>query len=309
MVEQSTSLVRVYRPRPAAYSRGSSKTECLMSRTAAELTAGAPLPVRLHPAAPEVHNPVLVLHLHGGCFVGGSAETSACLSKLIADAGAVVLTPDYPLAPQHPFPQALNDLLALLQWMQRHATRLCGSASPRLMVAGEEAGAALAAGLALMVRDQGRPPLAGQILIAPMLDPSLATASLRRIEAGTAKCPLAQGWRAYLGGACNADHPYAAPMGAMRLAGLAPALVVSAVDDALCDEARGYARRLREAGVATEEVTLQSGTGWPASLCQSAPVPWAEPLQAALSAFMHPTRPPARSPRANPDIARRAAAS
>ena len=68
---------------------------------------------------------------------------------------------------------------------------LCGSATPRLMLAGEEAGAGLAAGLALMVRDQGRPPLAGQILIAPMLDPCLATASLRRIEAGTAKCPLA----------------------------------------------------------------------------------------------------------------------
>lgn len=261
-------------------------------------------------------SPVLVLHLHGGCFVGGSAEGSASLSSLIAEAGAVVLTPDYPLAPEHPFPQALHDLLALLQWMQRHAARLCGSASPRLMLAGEEAGAALAAGLALMVRDQGRPQLAGQILIAPMLDPSLATASLRRVEAGTAKCPLAQGWSAYLGGACNADHPYAAPLGALRLAGAAPALVVSALDDAFCDEAHAYAQRLVDAGVPTQEVTLKSATGWPASLCQPAiastnapgPAPWAEPLRAALSSFLHPPRPDGARPRTNPDIARRAAA-
>lgn len=262
-----------------------------MKQTVAELPAGAPLPVRRHAATAGAGNPALVLHLHGGCFVGGSAQGSAGLSGLIAEAGAVVLTADYPLAPQHPFPQALHQLLALLQWMHRHASTLTGHASPPLMVAGEEAGAALAAGLALMVRDQGRPTLAGQILIAPMLDPSLATASLRRVHAGTANCPFAQGWSAYLGGACNADHPYAAPMGALRLAGAAPALVVSALDDALCDDARGYAERLQRAGVPTEELTLQTHTGWPATLADGSPAaPWAEPLRRALQAFMHPPR-------------------
>lgn len=276
-----------------------------MSRPSASLLASAPLPLRLHTSVEAAGAPAaLVLHLHGGCFVGGSAERSAGLSELIAAAGAVVLTPDYPLAPEHPFPQALEALQTLLQWMHRHAAALCGSATPRLMLAGEEAGAGLAAGLALMVRDQGRPPLAGQILIAPMLDPCLATASLRRIEAGTAKCPLAQGWRAYLGGACNADHPYAAPMGALRLAGVAPALVVSAIDDALCDEAHAYAKRLQQAGVPTEEVMLQTRTGWPASFgTEGGPAAWAAPLREALQTFMHPPK-----LRTNPDIAGRATA-
>jgi acetyl esterase/lipase len=107
-----------------------------------------------------------------------------------------------------------------------------------------------------MARDQHAPKLAGQLLISPMLDPQLGSASMREGECGGCECVYAKGWKAYLGDGIRADHPYAVPLAASRLAGLAPALVLSVAGHPLNDESRRYAAALREHGGTARELTL-----------------------------------------------------
>lgn len=227
----------------------------------------------------------LVLHLHGGQFVAGGLEAGRCMATLLAQAGAVVVSLAYPLAPEHPFPKGLEAAYAALGWVHKQRARLAGAGAP-LYVAGEEAGGNLAAALALMARDQLKPALAGQILVSPMLDACLATASVRGAQAGAVGCRFADGWHHYLARPCDADHPYAAPGASRRLAGLPPTLVLTAQDDILRDEASGFARRLGEAGVPVETAVLGQPTGWPCSLQEpGAPVPWADAVREQLRAF------------------------
>lgn len=198
----------------------------------------------------------LVLFLHGGSFTDGSLEAAQARSEMLADAGADVVSLDYPLAPEHPFPAGLSVAFEALQAIAAKPAKLTGSAQTALFVAGEEAGGNLAAALALMARDQRAPHLAGQLLISPMLDPVLGTASMREGECGGCECIYAKGWQAYLGTSTRADHPYAAPLNASRLAGLAPALILSVAGHPLNDESRRYAAALREHGGSAKEMTL-----------------------------------------------------
>jgi acetyl esterase/lipase len=229
----------------------------------------------------------VVLYLHGGAFTGGSLDTSLTVPALLARAGAVAVSADYPLAPQHPFPHALEAMFDLLGALQKCCAEWASRRS-EVFVAGEEAGGNLAAGLALMARDR-RAPLAGQILLSPMLDPLMGTCSLRSAEAGAVGCPFADGWHAYLGSPEKAAHPYAAPFGASRLAGVAPALLLTTLDDPLRDESETYARRLREAGVRVQFCVLPA-TGWPAALSLPAgevadEAPWASDAVAQFKQF------------------------
>ncbi|HSI47849.1 MAG TPA: alpha/beta hydrolase fold domain-containing protein [Ideonella sp.] len=252
-----------------------------------------PLSVRIHRAAEPGLLTVdgqplarpLVLHLPGGAFIGGDLDSGLATARLLAQSGCVVVSLDYPHAPEQPFPAALQAAAALLRWMQRARTRLAG-AGAALLVAGEEAGANLAAGLALWARDQGK-PLAGQLLLSPLLDPCLATASLRAAGQGDASCPWARGWRAYLGDS-GGDHPYAAPLHAARLGGVAPAMLVTATDDPLRDEAHRYSVALQRAGVAARLFKLAGPTGWPMALSKLASLqaPWAAALRPALREFL-----------------------
>lgn len=231
--------------------------------------------VRVHPGA----GPCQVLHLHGGAF-GGSIESGEGVAAALAAAGATVHSLDYPCGVAHPFPEALEAAYAVL-------LRLAGKrARVPLFVAGEEAGGNLAACLALMCRDRLRPKLAGQILLSPMLDPRLGTCSARAAEAGAAGCKWAIGWHDYLRSPATANHPYAAPALALRLAGLPPALLISGPDDPMADEAAEYARRLRASGVAVTECRITEGQAWPDALLHADEHPvWAQPLQTAASRF------------------------
>jgi acetyl esterase len=220
---------------------------------------------RVYGCRPAARSAPLVLHLHGGAFVGGSLDRGGMVPTLLADAGAVVVSIDYPLAPKHPFPQALQASFSVLTWLHRSRAQWVSKKSG-IFVAGEEAGGNLAASLALMARDQQAPPLAGQILLSPMLDACMATCSIREAEAGPVGCQWADGWHQYLGSADKAAHPYAAPLSSSRLAGLAPALVLTAQDDPMRDESLSYARRLRESGVAVQDHVLPGPTGWPNAL-------------------------------------------
>ncbi len=198
----------------------------------------------------------LLLWLHGGSFTDGSLEATQARGEMLAQAGADVVALDYPLAPEHPFPAGLGAAFEALQALAAKPAKLTGSAHTALFVAGEEAGGNIAAALAMMTRDQHAPKLAGQLLISPMLDPQLGSASMREGECGGRECIYARGWHAYLGDCTRADHPYAVPLNASRLNSLAPALILSAAGHPLNDESRRYAAALREHGGTARDLTL-----------------------------------------------------
>lgn len=225
-------------------------------------SGSASLGARLYAPTEIAAESGIVLHLHGGSFTGGSLVEGEAVATMLAEAGAVVISLDYPLAPKHRFPEALEAAYGSLVAIGKGRARWASKHAP-LYVAGEEAGGNLAAALALLTRDRHGPSLAGQILLSPMLDACLGTCSLREVDAGPVGCLWADGWAQYLGSPDKAAHPYAAPVNASRLAGLAPALLISAQDDPMRDEAAAYATRLRDAGVSVRHHVQTSPTQWP----------------------------------------------
>jgi len=252
--------------------------------------AGGPLRVRIYRSANAMPAAPSALHLHGGSFILGDLYSGRAAATLLAEAGAIVTSIDYPLAPEHRFPKALDAAFDVLSFLSRGEAAWSGKKVP-LYVAGEEAGGNIAAALALMARDQRLPSLAGQILLSPMLDPCLATCSVREAKAGPAGCQWADGWHQYLGSAARASHPYASPVGSSRLSGLAPALLVTAEDDLLRDETSTYARKLRDSGVVVREHLLKAPTGWPCTLYRDADsdATWRNTLRDAFTSFFAET--------------------
>jgi acetyl esterase/lipase len=212
---------------------------------------------RYRPADAAGQLPALV-YFHGGGFVVGSLDLyDADCRRIAAEVGAVVVSVDYRLAPEHPFPAPLEDCYAALVWVAEHAAEL-GVDPDRIGVGGESAGGGLAAGVALLARDRGGPRLCLQFLSIPELDDRLETESMRTLGADSPITTTANGeisWDSYLGpGVRGTDRvsPYAAPARATDLAGLPPALVTAYELDALRDEDIAYAQRLLSAGVPTE---------------------------------------------------------
>jgi acetyl esterase len=255
---------------------------------------GSSLPARLWGVRPRGAVLPLVLHFHGGAFVSGDLDSGAQMAQLLAEAGAIVACVAYPLAPAHRFPDAVEAGYTALESLYKLRSRLAGTGAP-VFLAGDEAGGNLAAAVAMIARDRSHPPLAGQILVAPMLDPCAATPSLRETMGDAVHCKWAEGWQQYLRGPMDAEHPYAVPARAQRLVGLPPALVLAGQDDPMRDEAIAYAERLRAAGVAVTTAVLGPATGWPESLEQAPPdhCPCAAEARRVLQAFFQaPTPPP-----------------
>lgn len=231
----------------------------------------------------------LVLHLHAGAFTSAPPEGMPCVVRLLLGAGATVVSLQYPLAPERPFPYAAEAAHAALLHLQKRR-KAWGTPSSRLFVAGEEAGGNLAAAASLMARDRAGPPLAGQILFSPMLDVCVGTASLRRAQAGPVGCRWADGWHDYLPDANAALHPYATPGAAARLSGVPATLLVTAADDAFRDETAAYAARLRQAGVPVEQLVLPPPTRFPAPYMETPPAcdaAWALQARDHLRRFLH----------------------
>lgn len=219
------------------------------------------IPLRIY--APVAANggaaPALVF-FHGGAFVIGDRYTEElrCL-RYAAEARCVVVSVDYRLAPEHPFPAAVEDCYAGLEWTVSHASELDVD-SRRVGVAGSSAGGALAAAIALMARDRGGPDLVVQILNYPVIDDRMQSPSMRAFDA----TPLwtsgatADMWQHYLGDPEGRGDVsvYAAPGRAEDLSGLPPAYVLTAELDPLRDEGIDYACRLMAAGVPTELHTV-----------------------------------------------------
>jgi len=247
-----------------------------------DLAPGRTLPVRVYGRAGAAAP--LILHLHGGAFGPGSLDSGRPVATVLAGAGAVVVAADYPCGRGHPFPEALETAFLALCQMQTSRRR-----RPKLFVAGEEAGGNLAAALALVARDRREPALAGQILLSPMLDPRLATCSFRTAEAGPAGCKWADGWHDYLGSPEKACHPYAAPASALRLSGVARALLLTGPDDPMQDETETYAARLRDSHVPVTCRRVLAGPAWPDALMDPAPAGeplWAAEIRAAVTDFL-----------------------
>ena len=254
------------------------------------LAGGSPVTLRLYGGADAQRSGAVVLHFHGGGFVGGSLQSGAAVAQVLADHAAVVGSLDYPLAPARPFPQAVEAGYLALLWLdkkRRQKSRQKGRLAP-LVVAGEEAGGNIAAAVALIARDRGGPALSGQILLSPMLDACIATASQREANDGPLGCPCADGWRAYLAQASDAMHPYASPAASLRLAGLPPTLLLTSADDPLRDETLAYAQRLHEAGVAAQASVLPMATGWPRSYADGSAASWIAPLRERVQPFLSP---------------------
>lgn len=206
---------------------------------------------RLVGSARTEPSPPVVLNLHGGGWVQGSPEQSAWFASRVAAAtGAVVLSFDYRLAPEDPYPAGVEDAWGALRWIVDHADELDVDAS-RVAVMGDSAGGNLAAVLALQARDEGGPSLAAQVLIYPSVEmydrwpsedqfadgPLLTSANMRAFA------------RAYLGDRHGTLDWQASPIRAVSHAGLPSTLVLVAGHDPLADNGRRYAATLGQQGV------------------------------------------------------------
>jgi cation diffusion facilitator CzcD-associated flavoprotein CzcO/acetyl esterase/lipase len=243
--------------------------------------------VRLYrpPAAGQL--PVVVF-IHGGGWIGGSLdsfdEPCATLAKRV---GALVVSPDYRLAPEHPFPAATDDTLAVLRWAADHIAEFGGDPE-RIAVGGESAGANLAAVAALRVRDEGGPRLRAQVLVTPPTDP-LADNESRRTFARGPIISTELGARMvalYLGNPAHATSTWVAPARAADLSGLPPALVITMEVDPLRDEAEDYARALAEADVPT--VCRRFDGLFHTTFSLSGAIPRAAEIQEAIGDFLVP---------------------
>jgi len=208
------------------------------------------VPVRIYWPEGEGPHPGLVF-FHGGGFVIGSVDThdGSCRS-LCRQASCVVVSVDYRLAPEHPFPAAPEDCYAATCWVAENAARI-GVDPTRLAVGGDSAGGNLAAVVSLMAREREGPALCFQLLIYPVTDCSFDTLSYRENAEGyfLTRDHMKWFWRQYLKDPGDGVHPHASPMRAEDLAGLPPALCVTAEFDPLRDEGEAYTERLRAAGV------------------------------------------------------------
>jgi len=213
---------------------------------------GGKLALRLYRPAAGGPLPVL-LYFFGGGWVLGTIDTADGVSRTLANsAGAMVAVVGYRLAPEHPFPAAIDDCYAALRWVAEHADEI-GADPARLAVGGDSAGGNLAAAVALRAR-AGGPALVGQLLVYPNTDQLADDESMRAADDPFLFNRQSVAWyrQHYLANPGDADNPLASPLRAESLAGLPPALVITAEYDPLRDQGEAYARRLAEDGVQAE---------------------------------------------------------
>jgi acetyl esterase len=210
----------------------------------------ARIPVRVY--APEPDRP-LMLYFHGGGYVKGGIEESDVFCRSLAQVTRhVVLSVDYRLAPEQPFPAALDDAFAATAWACAHAEDVGGAAGP-VVVCGESAGGNLAAVVCLRARSDPRVAIRHQVLLQPVVDFTLSFPSIamRSQECLVPREDLAWYYAAYYGTERDRRDPLVSPIHA-DLSGVPPALIIAAEFDTLRDEDSAYAERLREFGVHAE---------------------------------------------------------
>jgi len=213
---------------------------------------GGPIPLRVYrPAGATAGTPLPALvYFHGGGWVIGDLDThDVQCRQLTAEAGITVVAVDYRLAPEHKFPAAVDDAWAATRWVAEHGSEL-GVDARRLAVAGDSAGGNLAAVVALLARDAGAPAIALQVLVYPVTDIGAETRSYRDFADGYLLTRESMRWftNHYVKSPSEAQDWRVSPLRAASLAGLPPALVITAGFDPLRDEGAAYAARLVDAG-------------------------------------------------------------
>jgi acetyl esterase len=210
-----------------------------------------PIPSRFYRPSSGGTLPTLVF-FHGGGWVVGNVESHDTVCRHLANrAGCVVVSVDYRLAPEHKFPAAVEDCFAATEWVADNAASL-GVDAGRLAVGGDSAGGNLAAVVSLIARDRGAPQISCQLLIYPALDAAMTHPSIDRFAEGYLLTRATMRWfyDQYLRTPEEAADWRVSPLAAPDLAGVAPAFVLTAGYDPLCDEGDAYAARLVAAGVA-----------------------------------------------------------
>lgn len=203
-----------------------------------------PIPIRRY--EPQGTPAGVCLYFHAGGWVIGDLDLSDTLCRRLAGgAQCEVISVDYRLAPEHPFPQPLDDAYAALEWAARERR------GP-LVIAGESAGANLAAACVIRARDTHGPKLAGQFLAYPVTDHDFATPSYREIGDKNwllSAADMKWFWDQYCPALADRNNPHVSPLRLSHASGLPPSLIFVAELDPLRDEGLAYARRLAEAGV------------------------------------------------------------
>lgn len=201
-----------------------------------------------------------ILYLHGGGWVlGGLDESDLFARELAGQTGCAVLSVDYRLAPEAPFPAALDDCYAALCWTKEKEQALFGGALPIILL-GDSAGGNLATVVAGLAAERGGPAVSAQVLAYPITDANLDTLSYREFAEGPllTRELMSWFWDHYLPEREKRSDQLASPLRSTSLAGAPPAFILTAENDPLRDEGEAYADALRGAGVA---VTLRRYDG------------------------------------------------
>jgi acetyl esterase len=216
-----------------------------------EVIEGVPVRVYRH-ATP---GPGVLIYIHGGAFALGSVNFMDNFARELAyTSGTTVVSVEYRLAPEDPYPAGLDDCDRVTRWIIKHGSDL-GAAPGATIISGESAGGNLSTAVCLRLRDAGVPGPIGQLLIYPGLSGGETFPSKIAFDGLIiSRESSAAHWAAYSAGRDLSRDPYAVPLSAPTLAGLPPALVLLAGCDPLVDEGRAYLRRLRDDGVEAEEV-------------------------------------------------------
>lgn len=194
----------------------------------------------------------IVVFAHGGGFVFCDLDSHDDLCRAMANGvGAIVVSVDYRLAPESPWPAAIDDVYTVAEWVAGHTGEL-GADPARVVVAGDSAGGNLAAVTAVLARDRGGPAIAGQLLIYPVIAADFGTESYRRFGTGyyNTAAAMAWYWDQYVPNRADRSHPTASPLQA-QLTGLPSAVVITAGFDPLCSEGEAYAKALAAQTVTT----------------------------------------------------------
>jgi acetyl esterase len=238
---------------------------------------GGEIPARLY----RPDNPMgVALAFHGGGWMLGNRDSFDATSRHLArDSGLLIVSIEYRLAPENPFPAAVEDAWTATRWVAANATGLNADTS-KLVVLGESAGGNLAAVVALLARDAGSPQIRLQVLVYPAVDARLQGPALDQFAEGylQTRRDVLHAFRTYgLGSVVDASDWRLSPLLAPSHADVAPALIISAECDAMRDDSAAYARRLLEAGVRCSHVRYETmlhlffgmrGMLWEAELAQ-----------------------------------------
>lgn len=219
---------------------------------------GGDIPVRVYRPAGE--GLPIAVYAHGGGFVFCDLDSHDGLCRNIANRiPAIVISVDYRRAPENRWPDAAEDVYAVTQWAAHNADAVGGDAR-RVVVCGDSAGGNLAAVTAVMARDRGGPLIAAQLLIYPVIAADFDNESYRLFGKGfyNPRPALRWYWDQYVPVLADREHPYASPLRA-NLAGLPPAVIVTAGHDPLRDEGNAYADALEAAGVVTVRCPFEGG--------------------------------------------------